>query len=88
MSKFLKLEVLKQSATDVYIEVPDDFDITRHLPRELLKKAVVETTHPSDWDDSGSENHIEINGRTFVEDKEGKAYKHLTLDQVTPFIKV
>jgi len=85
-TKFLKLEISRSESTDIYLEVPDDFDLGRHLPWTLLTEAAVKTVSNGDWDNFGWESTLEVHGRTIVKEDEAKGYQHLTIEQVLPFL--
>ena len=76
--KFLKVQVVKKSHTDVYIEVPDDFeprDIMHHKYREQIGKIAEETTQTYDWDEYGWEEDVDVEAASVVEESEAKEHQ-------------
>ena len=62
MAKFLKVGVTKTFSTDLYVEVPDDFDpvsIMRASHRDVIGTIAMETTDRSDWDEFEWEKTVE-----------------------------
>lgn len=80
--KYLKLEVTKEAVTDLYVEVPDDFDdktIMRGVHRKELGQIARDTTDSFDWDEHGWEESLEVHGVAVVDEKEAKQFRVGTL---------
>lgn len=75
--KFLKLGVIRQSSTDLYVEVPDDFDpveILRSKHQEAVGKIAFETTDSTDWDDFEWEKDVEVCSVEPVSESEARQF--------------
>jgi hypothetical protein len=74
MSKFIKIEVTKSYGTDLYVEVPDDFEINAVNIRKIdLNKAAEETCTRSDWQEE--ENSVEWQSFKPVREAAAKRYR-------------
>lgn len=84
--KYLKVEVTRQSSTDLFVEVPDDFDpalMLRDKYRKQLGRIAMETTDRLDWDDYEWENTVEAHGVKVVSEKEASDYMIGTLSVIS-----
>ena len=80
--KYLAIEVAKSATTDLFVEVPDDFDekqFMRGLHRKELGRIARETTNEWEWDDFGWDDSLEIIEVKVVEESEAKQFKIGTL---------
>lgn len=75
---FLKVEVTRTESTELYVEVPDDFDhsqLMRHEYQKELARIADETTHDSlDWDNSEWEETVEVQSISKVSEDQAKQY--------------
>lgn len=84
--KYLKLEVTRESGTDLYVEVPDDFSIDAigHSKfKEEIGRIAAETTDDSDWDDLEWDKDVTVQSSKVVSKAEAEQYIVGTL-KVTP----
>ena len=74
---FLKVEITRTESTELYIEVPDDFDrslLVRNEYQKELARIADETTDYSDWDNSEWEDTIKVQSISRVSENEAKQY--------------
>lgn len=79
MSKFLKVEVTRHQWTEVYLEVPDDFDSQKLVyigAEKILKPAIRATVKPFDWE-TDAEEDMEYEGQSVEEVSESEARDYL-----------
>ncbi len=77
MAKFLKVGITKTLSTDLYVEVPDDFDpwsIMRASHRAELGVIAMETTDRSDWDEFEWEKTVEACEAMVVPESEASQF--------------
>ena len=74
MSKFFKLEVIKKSVAQVYIEMPDDADPVKMMDYADAGKAALESTTSDDWDDRGWEEDVEVLSAMDVTEEEARQF--------------
>ena len=75
--KYLKVGVTRESSTDLYIEVPDDFDpmsILRASHRNEIGLIAAQTTDDSDWDQFEWEKTVEAHEVTEVTEAEATQF--------------
>lgn len=75
--KFLKVGVTRESSTDLYVEVPDDFDpaaIMRASYRDEVSTIAAETTDGTDWDDVDWHKSVEVHEVAVVTESEAKQF--------------
>lgn len=80
--KYLKVEVTRTESTELYIEVPDEFDgatIMHQSFQERIGKIAMETTDSMDWDNYGWEENIEVQSVKTVSKDEAEQYMVGTL---------
>lgn len=70
--EYLKVEVTRHSATDLYLKVPVGWRPNRHTA-QLLSKAALEVSS-YDWDNFGWENYLDVQGHKVVTEAEAKEY--------------
>jgi len=80
MSKFLKVEVVKHTYTDVYIEVPDDHDFSKRPPQDLVLKAVELTVNDSEWDTFDGKNDVDVAGFCQEQETVARVFPYLGVD--------
>ena len=77
MPKFLKVKVTRTDSSELYIEVPDDFDPKLLLlgrNRDQLGLIAMETTDRSDWDNTAWEETVEAHSVSVVDQSEAENY--------------
>ena len=74
MSKFFKLEVIKKSVAQVYIEMPNDVDVAEMMDYADAGRAALNTTNSLDWDDRGWEGDVEVLSAQDVTEEEAKKF--------------
>lgn len=75
---FLKVAVTRSSSTDLYIEVPDDFNSSHVMMRknqQILGEIARVTTDDIDWEDIGWEETVEAHSVVRVTEAEAKQYQ-------------
>lgn len=75
--KYLKLEVTRESGTELYIEVPDDFNIDaigHQRFKEEIGRIAAETTDDSDWEDWEWEKDVTVQSVKVVRKEEAEQY--------------
>lgn len=75
--KYARLIVTRTESTELYVEVPDDFDINQMIRNEHAKEVAriaAETTDSFDWDKSEWEDTVEVQSVKEVKEAEAKQY--------------
>lgn len=75
--KYFKASVTKQLTTDIYIEVPDDFngvELLRSKYRDEIGRIAFDTTDDGDWDAYGLEHAVECNCAKEVSEEEANSF--------------
>lgn len=74
MSKFFKLEVIKKSVAQVYVEMPDDVEVAEMMDYADAGRAALFTAGVHDWDDRGWENDVEVLSAQDVTEEEANEF--------------
>lgn len=74
MSKFFKLEVVKKSVAEVYVEMPDDADPIKMMDYAGAGLAAKETTEGYDWNEFGWEKDVEVISAMDVTEEEARQF--------------
>ena len=75
--KWLKIHVTRESHTEVYVQVPDDFDlrdVRREKTLKQIQKIADETTEPGDWDTNGWEQTVRVVDAESVSEEEARDF--------------
>jgi hypothetical protein len=80
--KYLRIVVTKTSASELYVEVPDDFNERdfKSINKIPLREAILETIDRDDWD-SDHDSEFEWEKVSVVKEDEAKMYPLFKLNE-------
>jgi hypothetical protein len=75
---YLRVTVTRSESTELYIEVPDDFEVNeiiKHKHQKRIAEIADEITDDSEWDSSEWKGTVDVQSVSVVSDVEAKKYK-------------